>query len=653
MRTLLVTMAVCLFATAAQAKYSGGTGMADDPYQIATAADLILLADSPTDYDRHYILTADIDLDPRLPGRRVFDKALISPNSGPYYMVAYQGFNGTPFSGTLDGSGHVISHLTIAGEDFVALFGKLGSGAVVSRLSLEAVDIHGTAGYVGALVGRNAGGSITASYSTGTVRGTRYVGGLVGENLEGSITTSYSVCTISGDWWVGGLVGYLQGGSVTQCHSSGVVQGYWFVGGLIGAKERGTVTQCLWDTQASGQTTSAGGTGEMTAEMQRASAFLAAGWDFVGEITHGTQDLWRILDGEDYPRLSWEPAPKYSGGRGTAQDPYQIATAADLILLGQSPQDYSKHFLLTADIDLDPRLPGRKVFDNAVLAPDANDASEKFEGASFVGIFNGNGHVIAHLTIVGTSNLGLFGMLQQGAEIWDLGVLDVNIVGSGNDIGSLAGCCDYSPQAAPRVLHCHGSGGVRGGREVGGLIGGNLSYVSQCHSSATVTGSEAVGGLVGSSGGDIDQCYSAGVVSGNASVGGLVGLNGKDVTNGYSTAAVQGGSEVGGLIGLNDEGAVVCCYSIGAVSGMSVGGLVGADTGHGDVHRCFWDVQTSGQAQSAGGKGLTTAQIRMAQTFLEDGWDFIGETANGMEAIWWIDEGKDYPRLSWELPARE
>jgi len=26
----------------------------------------------------------------------------------------------------------------------------------------------------------------------------------------------------------------------------------------------------------------------------------------------------------------------------------------------------------------------------------------------------------------------------------------------------------------------------------------------------------------------------------------------------------------------------------------------------------------------------------------------VGETTNGTEDIWWIDEGKDYPRLWWE-----
>ncbi|MHC4541577.1 MAG: hypothetical protein ACYTEK_25230 [Planctomycetota bacterium] len=32
----------------------------------------------------------------------------------------------------------------------------------------------------------------------------------------------------------------------------------------------------------------------------------------------------------------------------------------------------------------------------------------------------------------------------------------------------------------------------------------------------------------------------------------------------------------------------------------------------------------------------------------EAGWDFLGETANDTDDIWWILEGKDYPRLWWE-----
>ena len=49
-----------------------------------------------------------------------------------------------------------------------------------------------------------------------------------------------------------------------------------------------------------------------------------------------------------------------------------------------------------------------------------------------------------------------------------------------------------------------------------------------------------------------------------------------------------------------------------------------------------------------GGIGKTTAEMQTAKMFLDAGWDFAGETANGTEDIWWILEGKDYPRLWWE-----
>jgi hypothetical protein len=57
--TILVLLPIFLFSRPAEAKYSGGSGTAEDPYQIATAADLLLRGDSPEDYDKHFILTAD------------------------------------------------------------------------------------------------------------------------------------------------------------------------------------------------------------------------------------------------------------------------------------------------------------------------------------------------------------------------------------------------------------------------------------------------------------------------------------------------------------------------------------------------------------------------------------------------------------------
>ena len=83
------------------------------------------------------------------------------------------------------------------------------------------------------------------------------------------------------------------------------------------------------------------------------------------------------------------------------------------------------------------------------------------------------------------------------------------------------------------------------------------------------------------------------------------------------------------------------------------------DWWRGSISLGFWDVQASGRTNMCGicdedaigcddSFGITTTEMQTASTFLEAGWDFIDETANGTEDIWWIDEGQDYPRLWWE-----
>jgi hypothetical protein len=95
-------------------------------------------------------------------------------------------------------------------------------------------------------------------------------------------------------------------------------------------------------------------------------------------------------------------------------------------------------------------------------------------------------------------------------------------------------------------------------------------------------------------------------------------------------------------------GAIHNCYAVtDVIQGRYVGGLLGCDWG-GTIINSFWDIETSGQLTSTGGTGKTTAEMQTANTFLEAGWDFVDETTNGTEDIWWIDEGQGYPRLWWE-----
>jgi len=70
----------------------------------------------------------------------------------------------------------------------------------------------------------------------------------------------------------------------------------------------------------------------------------------------------------------------------------------------------------------------------------------------------------------------------------------------------------------------------------------------------------------------------------------------------------------------------------------------------GTVTASFWDIDTSGQATSAGGTGKTTVQMQTQSTFTDAGWDFVGETANGTDDIWRMCvDGVEYPKLYWQF----
>jgi hypothetical protein len=183
----------------------------------------------------------------------------------------------------------------------------------------------------------------------------------------------------------------------------------------------------------------------------------------------------------------------------------------------------------------------------------------------------------------------------------------------------------------------------------GGLVGQNDGNISNCFSSSAVGGHNYVGGLVGvNSDGTIAASFATGDVFGHGAVGGLVGHNGWEISNCYSTGIVSGNRYLGGLVGSNRWN-VTTSYSSGSVSGeQKVGGLVGSHE-YGEITNSFWDLQISDQAESDGGTGKTTAEMQTATTFLEAGWDFMDEAANGTADTWWIDEGNDYPRLWWEL----
>jgi hypothetical protein len=389
---------------------------------------------------------------------------------------------------------------------------------------------------------------------------------------------------------------------------------------------------------------------------------------------------------------------KYDGGTGEPNDPYRIRTADDLLAFAADANDYGKNFILAADINLDPSLPGRRTFTTAVIASDANNSNYSFDGVAFAGVFNGAGHKIIKLTINGIGNnyLGLFGYV--GGEIKNLGLENVSVNGgwcgecgcNSNEVGGLAGenhgtisnCYSTGDvngginawevgglvgyNSGGSISNCFSTGAVIGGDssyEVGGLVGLNYSSISNCYSTATVNSgdySEWLGGLAGENDyGSISNCYSTGTVTGGAGgdyggyIGGLIGGNywGGSITNCYATGAVSGGDDanwLGGLVGDN-WGIISNCFSTGVVTGGNgsqyLGGLVGW-AGWDDISNCYF-LDVAGP-NNGYGTPLTDEQMKQQASFA--GWDFVGETANGTEDIWrmCVDE-VNYPLLWWQF----
>ena len=163
----------------------------------------------------------------------------------PYFVVDRRGNGGwqpvgsesNPFVAVFDGNGYAIRNLGIRrAQTYIGLFGVITGNAAIRNLGLVnnlADSTFDRESYVGGLVGRQLGGSITASYATGPADGGDFdaspdrVGGLVGTQLGGSITASYATGPVAAKGTsfdaAGGLVGWQENGLITASYATGPV----------------------------------------------------------------------------------------------------------------------------------------------------------------------------------------------------------------------------------------------------------------------------------------------------------------------------------------------------------------------------------------------------------------------------------------------
>ena len=311
---------------------------------------------------------------------------------------------------------------------------------------------------------------------------------------------------------------------------------------------------------------------------------------------------------------------------------YRSSEGAPKITIG-CPENKCKGYELRKDLDFN---------DNTSYSNAALNKSRWTEGIGwqpiggelyrFSSIFEGNNKTISNLRVnrPQSYNLGLFGVAGVDAEISNIGLLNVNIKGR-SSIGGLVG------DNLGIITNSYTTGEVAYGQQVlfseseGGLVGYNKGVVANSYSLVELFGRKHIGGLVGRNHGKITNSYAGGNVVGRWDLGGLVGWNANrgQVTNSYATGEVQGSRKVGGLVGWNaDESQITNSYATGAVEGYrSVGGLVGKNNS--DIIASYWDTQTSGETNSAGGTSKTTIELQeptdasgIYDSWSADNWDF-------------------------------
>jgi hypothetical protein len=277
-------------------------------------------------------------------------------------------------------------------------------------------------------------------------------------------------------------------------------------------------------------------------------------------------------------------------GSGTAADPWQVDHPFHLMHVGTGTdhEDGSNN-----DYALDDEYEQTSALEMCGLRfhPIGGDDGSRYD--EFSGVYNGQGLLIEDLVITnsGDSTVGLFACLDNGAEVYNVWLENLLVIGR-----------DY----------------------VGGLAG-----------RVEVTSSGA-----------LYQNYSTGTVQGRAFVGGLIGMVDDELTinDCFSTASVEYFSPTGprngqnpsfgGLIGyITDDCWVETCYAYGEVepnlprSNYRRGGLVGLNDNNNTVSdNAFYDYETFGSTmtpQDRYGRGLTTAQTGSLLVYWFAGWDIF------------------------------
>lgn len=229
-RNILVSLLSAIVITVTiKAQFNGGLGTKENPYLIATTAQLDSVHNHLTN---HYKLLNDIDLS------------------------AYS--NWTPigneinyFSGSFNGNGHIISNLNITTNSFyqAGLFGyfkPLLPGDSISNLGI----INGNMNEFeteGLIVGVIQGGVIFRCFAHGDIIENSYsnIGLIVGNAISSTISNCYTIGSIASLWYNGGIVGIASNSTIEYCFSSASIEDGNNSGGIAGRIQNSVIQNCV------------------------------------------------------------------------------------------------------------------------------------------------------------------------------------------------------------------------------------------------------------------------------------------------------------------------------------------------------------------------------------------------------------------------
>lgn len=266
---------IALFSDSKTAEFAGGDGTEKNPYQIATAEQLVYMHNN---LSAHYTLISDIDMSDQvwLPvGQSTPTGSVVPPFKDNNNFEPYEDI----FKGTFNGNGYSIFNLTIKCDEIydIGLFGCANDKSVIENVQLKNVSITVdkiNTDYVeqwnnNAVYAMNVGGVVGKSYGivkrcsvSGDIKvlncNDAFVGGIAGyANVSDSINYAniYALCnrdsrfTMDAYGHVGGIVGQTTAvyGTLSNNINYGTVKSdcgnFLYCGGISG--EYGDINKCI------------------------------------------------------------------------------------------------------------------------------------------------------------------------------------------------------------------------------------------------------------------------------------------------------------------------------------------------------------------------------------------------------------------------